>query len=312
MVVQKAKSAIALEFNGENSYVAIPNKLNTSRNFSIFVSFGYDEINISKYEINDYNSIFSIPGFDTTLTVNSFFDLTFQFWSKTLESLAISTKALRAGKYNAIITVKSKTRYQNVVKLYINGELVGESAFDKMSNLRDSKYLYLGVGDPDREEKNNWFKGTIDTFATYNTDLTERECSQLGNNTHRSLFGLESGPSLSSYYDCKFVDYGELLDLKKSVNGTIVNCEQVNVYKTPDFKKPIPYRREGKFEVLYHKENGYKDGYWISWTSRDNQLKYLDSYYKSGTGYQKDGLTTCSYRVISRDSIDNYHHILVK
>lgn len=318
-VVQKARAATALEFNGEDSYVAIPNRLTGSRNFSIFASFGYDEINVSEYEITDNNSIFSIPGFDTTLTINSFFDLTFQFWKKNLESISIPTKALRAGRYNVIITVRSKVLNENtddyqppIVKMYVNGKLVGENTFDKLSNLRKSKYLYLGVGDPDREEKRNWFKGTIDTFATYNTDLTERECLQLGNNTHRSLFGLESGISLSSYYDCKFVDFGELLDLKKSANGTVVNCKQVDVFKTPDVKKPIPFRREGKFEVLTHKENGYKDGYWVSWSSRENQLKYLDSYYKSGTGYQRDGLSTCNYKIVDKDTLGNYHHILVK
>ena len=318
-VVQKARAATALEFNGEDSYVAIPNRLTGSRNFSIFASFGYDEINVSEYEITDNNSIFSIPGFDTTLTINSFFDLTFQFWKKNLESISIPTKGLRAGRYNVIITVRSKVLNENtddyqppIVKMYVNGKLVGENTFDKLFNLRKSKYLYLGVGDPDREEKRNWFKGTIDTFATYNTDLTERECLQLGNNTHRSLFGLESGISLSSYYDCKFVDFGELLDLKKSANGTVVNCKQVDVFKTPDVKKPIPFRREGKFEVLTHKENGYKDGYWVSWSSRENQLKYLDSYYKSGTGYQRDGLSTCNYKIVDKDTLGNYHHILVK
>ena len=39
--------------------------------------------------------------------------------------------------------------------MYVNGKLVGENTFDKLSNLRKSKYLYLGVGDPNREEVEN-------------------------------------------------------------------------------------------------------------------------------------------------------------
>ena len=60
-----------------------------------------------------------------------------------------------------------------IVKLYINGEKVGENTFDKLLNIKKQKYIYLGVGDPEREQKNNWFKGTIDTFATYSKALSD-------------------------------------------------------------------------------------------------------------------------------------------
>ena len=307
-----------MDFNGKDSFVAIPNKLSILRNFSIFCSFGYDEVMSSKEVVTDENSIFSIPGYDTTLTVNSFFDLTFQFWKFDLSSISLNTKGLQAGRYNAIITVDNKGANKNtvnyippIVKMYINGELVGENTFDKLLNIQKQKYIYLGVGDPEREEKKNWFKGTIDTFATYSEALSDTECKQISSNLSNSLFTFPSNEYLSSYYDMKFIDGSEVIDLKGNNNGRVFNCKQKFVQTTKSIEKPIPHRKEGKFKVLPHKENGYKDGYWVSWTSRKNQLRYLDRYYTLKSEYQTDGLTSCRYK--EEDYSDRgYHHLTVR
>jgi len=317
-VVQKGREGVALKFNGTDSFVAIPNKLSILRNFSIFVSFSYNNIMSDVDLVTDENSIFSIPGFDTTLTVNSFFDLTFQFWKNDLSSISIPTKGLQAGNFNAIITVDNKGANKNtkdyippIVKFYINGKKVGENTFDKLLNIQKQPYIYLGVGDPDRKEKNNWFNGTIDTFATYSTALTDGECSQLGSNLTNSLFTLKSNDELVSYYDMKFVNGTELIDLKGKSNGRVFNCEQINTQKTTNILKPIPHRKSGKFKILPHNENGYKDGYWINWTSRENQLKYLNNYYSLKSQYQKDGLSNCKFKLRNLFSSDNYHHLEV-
>lgn len=317
-VVQKGRAGTAIQFNGKDSFVAIPNKLTASRNFSIFVSFGYDQVMSNKEVITDENSIFSIPGFDTTLTVNSFFDLTFQFWKKDLSSIAIPTKGLQAGRFNAIITGDVKGANQNtidyippIIKFYLNGQLVGENTFDKLNYIQTSKYIYLGVGNPDRDSKKNWFNGTIDTFALYNGVLTEEECLQLGNNINNSLFNLDSSDRLVSYYDGKFINNNELIDLKGKNNGRVFNCTQITTQLASDIEKPIPFRREGKFKVLPHQEHGYKDGYWVSWTSRKNQLKYLNNYYEIKSDYQNDGLTSCRFVILEEDHED-YHYYKVR
>jgi len=318
-VKQRGRETVALEFNGKDSFVAIPNKLSILRNFSIFTSFSYNEIVSDPIQVTDENSIFSIPGFDTTLTVNSFFDLTFQFWKNDLSSISINSKALQSGQFNAIVTIDNKGANKRtkdyippIVKLYINGELVGENTFDKLLNIQKQPYIYLGVGDPDRKEKNNWFKGTIDSFATFNEVLTEEECAQLGSNLNKSLFSLKSSDKLVSYYDTKFVDGSELIDLKGKSNGRVFNCKQKPVQKCKDILKPIPYRRDGKFKVLPHRENGYKDGYWMTWTSRENQLRYLKNYYSLKSNYQKDGLTNCKFKERNRFSSGNYTHVEVQ
>lgn len=314
-VIQKGRQSKSLEFNGKDSFVVIPNKLNSFRNFSIFVSFGYDTIVSNENLITDENAVFSIPGFDTNLNINSFFDLTFQFWKKDLSSISIHTKGLQTGRFNAIITVDNKGTENNgipIVKFYVNGTLVGKNTFDKLKPIQKEKFLYLGVGDPNREEKNNWFKGTIDTFSTYSEVLTEEEALQLGSNIDSSLFSLESSTKLTNYYDMKFVDGNEIIDLKGNNNARVFNCDQVNTQHLSDITKPLPFRREGKFKLLPHNENGYKDGYWVNWTSRKNQLKYLDNYYNLKSNYQNDGLTTCTYAEVDNIKSIGYHHIKVK
>jgi len=311
-VIQKGREGVSLEFNGKDSFVAIPNKLSVIRDFTIYTSFGYNDIISDVDQVTDENSIFSIPGFDTTLTVNSFFDLTFQFWKQDLSSISLPTKGLQAGRYNAIITVSKAGNYlPPLVRFYLNGKKVGQSPFDKMLNIRKQKYIYLGVGDPERKEKNNWFKGTVDTFATYSEALSDKECAELGNNFSNSLFSLSSKDYLISYYDMKFVNGTELLDLKGESNGRVFNCNQTLTQTSTDIFKPIPHRKKGKFKVLPHKENGYKDGYWISWTSRENQLRYLNNYYTFKSNYQRDGLTSCKYKERNRFDSKNYHHLEV-
>jgi hypothetical protein len=314
-VLQRGREGVTIDFNGQDSMVAIPNRLSSSRNFSIFVSFGYDKIGTSKEVITDNNSIFSIPGFDTTLTVNSFFDLTFQFWKKDLSSIALHTKGLQTGRFNAVITGDVKGANNNttnyippIIKFYVNGIKVGENTFDKLSNIQNSSYIYLGVGNPEREEKRNWFNGNIDTFALYNSTLTDDEILELSSNLTHSLFTLSSADKLVSYYDGKFINGNELIDLKGGQNGRVFNCTQSITQLTTNITKPIPFRREGKFKVLPHQENGYKDGYWVSWTSRKNQLKYLDNYYSLKSDYQNDGLTTCKFVVLEEEYRGYYHY----
>ena len=92
----------------------------------------------------------------------------------------------------------------------------------------------------------------------------------------------------------------------------IKNCTQVRTQETLDKVVYLPNRKPGKFKMLPHTENGYKDGYWVSWTSRENQLKYLDNYYNKKTNYTKDGLSTLNYKILDSYSENNYHYLGVK
>jgi len=310
IIPQYTRNTVGLEFNGKDSFVGIKNTLKSTRNFSIYTSFNISKVNSIEKEITDNNSIFSIPGFDTTLTINSFFDVYFQFWKKDLSSISLTSKLFPQGHVNALVTINNTT--SPLVTLYINGIKVGSNGFDKLSLIQKSSMLYLGVGDPNREEKNNWFKGIIDRFAIFDTDLNKKDSLYLSSCTDFTLFNKEYSQNIKHYYEMLNVNGNTLMDLVGNNDGYIHNCEQVYTPVQKDIKKPLPHRRKGEFKVLPHKENGYKDGYWVNWASRENQLRYLRKYYENRSDYQKDGLSTLKYTIRNSFNNGNYNHLEVK
>jgi len=308
---QYTRNSVALKFNGNDSFVGIKNTLKSTRDFSIFTSFNLNQINSKENEITDNNSIFSIPGFDTTLAVNSFFDIYFQFWKRDLSSISLTSKLFPEGHVNALISFNNTVSPFSAT-LYINGVEVGSNTFDKLSNLQKSSMIYLGVGDPDRKEKNNWFKGSIDRFVIFDTNLNEEQSLDITTCNDFTLFNKEYSSNIKHYYEMLNVNGNTLKDIVGNNDGYIHNCEQTYIPIQKDIEKPLPYRRKGEFKVLPHDENGYKDGYWVNWASRKNQLKYLRKYYENRSDYQNDGLSTIKYKISDYNNTNNYHHLQVK
>lgn len=322
-VIQKGREGVGFRFNGESSFVKCPNILNSYRNFTIYCSFVVDKLTIQEYEITDEMSIFSIPGFDTALNYNSFRDFNFQFWKKDLSSISIPSDKLPEGAYNVVITLdnmasNSKDQYGEYVpdiKMFINGEYVSHNFFDKLLPIQEQDFLYLGVGNPERDAKQNWFNGVINSFAVYNEVLSDDLCKQISANINSSLYKFSDREFLKLYYDMKFLDESRVVDLSNNGNdGYISNVEQVPTQYSTETYIPIPSRKEGKFKVLPHSENGYKDGYWVSWNSRKNQINYYSKFYNDRSKYTEDGISTLPNNYTIRDEFtsNNFHHLEVQ
>ena len=310
-VVQSARDGIGLQFDGSKSYVGVKNIFNMVRNFTIVTNFTIDQIVNSKKEITDEFAIFSIPGFDTTFTYNSFRNFTFQFWDKDQSSHSITSEHFPEGTFTAAITINNRSP-KKTVALYINGKLVKEVEHKRLSDIKTPEYFYLGVGDPERTKKPNFFKGKINTFCIYDKLLNDFTISNLSKNTEFSAFNFGNSSDLKLYYDGKFVKGSTLLDLSgNNNNGTVMGCDQVVTQQSKEKFVSIPSRREGKYEVLPHDENGYKDGYWVNWASRENQMDYYNKYYSKKTNYQQDGLTSCRFKEVENFSSGNLHKFKV-
>lgn len=117
-VVQSARDGVGLQFDGSKSYVGVKNIFNMVRNFTIVTNFTIDQIVNSKKEITDEFAIFSIPGFDTTFTYNSFRNFTFQFWDKDQSSHSITSEHFPEGTFTAAITINNRSP-KKTVALYI-------------------------------------------------------------------------------------------------------------------------------------------------------------------------------------------------
>jgi len=311
VVSQKSRDGIQLELDGSNSFVACPNVFNNVRDFSIFINFTIDKINSFEDNITDVNSVFSIPGFDTALTYNSFRNFAFQFWKKDLSSMNIHSNHFPEGTYSAIITIENKSNPKKVT-FYLNGEKIGDLAYDKLYDIKSSKYFYLGAGNPERSENQNFMKGGINSFAVFNEVLSDIQIKKLSTNIHHSLFNLHL-PTPLTYYDGKFLRDNTLIDLSGNGNdATAFGCKVRITKKSTETTVDIPLRRKGKFQALAHEENGYTKGYWKSWQSRENQLDYYKKYYNNNPNLESDGLSTLFFTPTSTDTDGNYHHLKVK
>lgn len=309
-VIQKSRDGVGLKFNGNSSFVACPNIFNIQRDFSIVVNFKVDKIESVDSDITDNNSIFSIPGFDTALSYNSFRNFIFQFWKSDLSSMSINSKHFKEGSYTAVITIENKSKPKKI-NLYINGERIGESTYDKLYNIGKPNFIYLGVGDPDRDKDQNWFNGIINYFAIYNHSLSKVDIKRLNKNISKSLFDLGID-GMSVYYEGKILNGNQLVDLSGNSNhGTAFNCSTEITKFTPELTLPVPHRRKGKFKCLPHNENGYKDGYWISWKSRENQLDYLKKYYDNELIEFNNGLSSLTYNLVEYKQSENLHYLKV-
>ena len=326
-IIQKGREGIGLQFNGKDTFVKCRNVISSLKNTTIFCSFQVDKLTIEELQIIDEMSVFSVPGFDTALSYNSFRNLNFQFWKKDLSSISIPSEKLPEGSYNFAVSIDTKGRnhYTSdyippVVRVYANGKEIGSNTFDKMKPIQQQLYLYLGVGNPEREEKANWFNGIIDVFAIYDGIADDKFSKQLTSNINNSLYSFDNSDKLKIYYDFKFTqqtsqDISRAIDLSGNGNdGYIYNGKQVNTQYTTETYIPIPSRDKGKYRVLPHNENGYKDGYWVSWNSRKNQINYYSKFYNDRTLYKEDGLSTLPNNYTIRDefSTGNFHHLEVQ
>lgn len=307
----------ALNFNGKDSYIEFRNNFSPARNFSIFLSFQTLGIDPNVELMTDNQSIFSIPGYDTNLRYDSFFNLSYQYWLKSDKvwedkplAHSIVDKSLYKGQFNVVLTYDGKSnRNYCTNKFFINGSLAGEHSYKKLYGISKPGKFFLGAGDPYRYDKPNFFNGNISKFIIFNEALSDSDCIDLTNLNKLELNDLEE-TAVSNYYDFSTTD--NILEDKVGFNnGTIFNCTQTDINHVQDLDKVIPNRKLGEFETLDHKENGYKDGYWIAWNSRLNQIRYINTLNSGKTDYAVDGLNNCTFREYNSETNDNVHHFTV-
>jgi len=310
---QNGVNGIGIEFNGESSLVRFTNVCNFRKPLTIYTTFKPYRVKTTSTEITDEFAIYSIPGQDLNLSYNSFNTYKFETFNKYGEPHSIHTKNLPPLACKSIVTINPRTKQ---IEFYLNGEKIGRKGIkDLLYPYWDEKYMYLGVGNPLREEKQKYFYGYITEFAIFSRELNTVEIKALNNNSRYGLtqeFGEYSPQTdLEVYYDGRHTVGNSLKDLSgKDNNGQLIECNLVETYQPQEYTQLVPSRRYSTFEVLKHKENGYKNGYWVNWASRENQMRYYEKI-KEGINLDSDGISTLRYKTISNKNKDNYHHLVV-
>ena len=304
----------SLKLNGINAYVKVKNTIDFRSSFSIFISFYPDKLYLNHKKKSDEFTAFSIPGYDLALGYTSFSRYNFCFFDSQLKPYYVNSTIKKNHKTNMMIVFNSVDKK---VKVYQDGELIGETEeYRKLFPYHKEEHYYLGVGNPIREEIPNFFKGYINSFAQWNTPLSEDEVkhyssleSELLNHNYKNYNSLEY---LNVYYDANYIKDYKLIDISENGNeGEIINCEIVDldIPKYTDVK--IPHRRKGLFKSLKHDENGFDGQQWKDKSTRYNQLRFLNEVSNHPSLINNDGLSTLKYHTYGKSEENNIIHMNV-
>jgi beta-1,4-galactosyltransferase 1 len=289
----------SLQFNGNKSYVR--GKLDfdiTKGNFSFFVSFSPEDIFCDPTKDVDTYTVFSIPGYDTSISFNSFSRYNFLSFDKDDKSIYIDSKIKPNYKTNILVTLDNNNK---LIEMYQDGVKIGDAFFEtELRPYYDQRYFFLGVGKPNRKGDERYFKGTIDTFALFQHVLNDEEIKDV------SLNGNIADKRPLIHYDTSEMDNHLLKDLSGNGNdGNINNCyivtPNLNEYKVVK----IPHRRKSVFRTLSHEKNGYVDNGWKNKATRWNQLRYHNEVYLNDDLLRNDGLSDLSFMEHGVNRINN-------
>ena len=293
----------ALKFNGINAYVKSKNIIDFNSSFTIFVSFYPNQLELNHLKQSDEFTIFSIPGYDFAISYTSFRRYNFCTFDSKLNALYVNSNIKTNYKTNMVISFDINDK---IFRVFQDGKFIGKTnPYNRLYPYKNKSNFYLGVGKPDREIIPNYFKGFIDSFAYYDTLLSDKEIKEISK-SKILLKNIKSGINLKTHYDSNYIKNYKLTDLSENDNdGEIINCEIVNINLDNFIKVKIPYRRKSLFQLLPHEENGFIGNKWKDQATRWNQLRFENEVAKHISLINNEGLSTLTYHTHGINKFEN-------
>ena len=281
-----------VKFNGINSYVKGRNTFNFNHDLTIFVSFYPDELTCDHTKEIDEFSIFSIPGYDFSISYNSFSRYNFCTFDSGKNVLYVNSKIKTNYKTNICVTISN---IDKIINVYQDGIIIGSvENFEKLYPYTKEEFFYIGVGNPNRLENPKYFKGYFDSLIVFSESLSSEEVFNLSQKYSYSKYLLPE--SVKLYYDAKIISGYKLIDLSGNGNdGEIVNCELGKELIDEYTIIQVPFRRESDFQLLEHEENGFLGYKWKDQATRWNQLRFLNEVSKNERFIGSEGLSNLEY-----------------
>ena len=310
------KNVYGLYFDGTQSYIKIEKKdlLDFSKNRTILISFKPDDLVSNPNAEYDDFTVFSIPGYDTNISYNSFRRYKVDVWDDKNKCISMNSEILTNHFTQIALVINAE---EKTISFYKDGELVSRDFYKgKLKDYSKEQYFYLGVADPKRSDA-NYFSGIISEFAIYNDILTRKELETLSeyaleNSLMENFKGYNSSHKLMLYYDSKFVRNNYIMDLTFNKNdGQVFVSHFTKSTESLGKMIDVPYRRVGLFKLLSHKTNSWDNGNWVHSETRINQIKFLNEIKQDLYDTTKDGLNSCMYQIIGDTHIQNYHRLSV-
>lgn len=269
-IKNRSISKKALEFNGINSYIKVNNNIDYTKNIKISVSFRIQP-DIDSTKTYEEWTIFSIPGYDMTLSaIDLFGTYKFELWDFKKKVYSITTNQLPIHFTNIVIEIDTK---DCMVNLFQNREWVGSfEYYKKLYDYSNEKWFYIGNANPYRGNNSKEFYGYISEFKVYNDD--------------------------NKIIDLDIQNYKDGI-IKNNVNSNkleVFSCDLIHIDGSKYEYLQIPKKRLGTFKLMKHTNNGFQNGKWKDINTRVNQIQYNK---KSNTS----GLNDLKYNTI--DKLDN-------
>jgi len=288
----------SLKFNGNDALVKCKNVIDLNSNATFFISFYPDKLHLNHTRETDEFTVFSIPGWDFAICYNSFSRYNFCAFDTSHNALYVNSKIKTNYKTNMAVVLD---RDEKIIKVYQDGVFIGETPmFKKLYFYKKEPFFYLGVGNPNREKTENYFRGTIDRFAYFDDILNNDEVFDISTNEDKSLRNdfknYKSSLDLKIYYDANFIENYQLVDLSgNGNNGIIVKCEIVDSSYNEFTEIKIPFRRKSLFRSLPHEQNGFLGTKWKDQATRWNQLRFLNEVSINNELLYNDGLSDLEF-----------------
>ena len=292
------RSGKSLRFNGKDALVKCKNVFNLNSNATFFISFFPDKLHLNHTKESDEFTVFSIPGWDFAICYNSFSRYNFCAFDSDHNALYVNSKIKPNYKTNMVIVVD---RDDKIIKVYQDGIFIGQTpVYRKLYFYKKEPHFYLGVGNPNREKTENYFRGTIDAFAYFEEKLNDDEIFDISLNDSESLTNnfkrYKSSLDLKLYYDVNFIENYQLVDLSGNGNNGIINkCEIVDSKYKEFAEVKIPHRRPSLFRSLPHEQNGFLGTKWKDQATRWNQLRFLNEVSLNKDLLYNDGLSDLEF-----------------
>jgi hypothetical protein len=292
------RDGASLVFNGNDSLVKCENTIDLNQNATFFISFNPSKLILDHTKESDEFTIFSIPGWDFAVCYNSFHRYNFCAFDSLKNALYVNSKIKPTYKTNITVVLDND---EKIIKVYQDGEFIGETpTFKKLYFYRKEPHFYLGVGKPDREKMENYFKGTLDIFAYFEEKLGDEDIKKISNNEKEYFKKTFDDETLSSflkiYYNSDHIKNYQLIDLSgNNNNGMIKNCDIIKSTYTEFTEVKIPHRRPSTFDSLIHESNGFLNNKWKDQATRWNQLRFINEVSVNDELLEYDGLSTLEF-----------------
>lgn len=313
-VYQKVSNSVGMKFNGKTSYIEAPIDFKL-RNFTILVSLEPEEIIFDSYNEVDEYSIVAFPGYDMGFSFDSFNRYKFETWNYRKKLYTLTTDIEYARKIVLVVTVNQR---ENKIKLFSDGKKVDEMEYEKRLLKYDQKESFF-IGRPgSSENKRQYFDGIIDYFALWNHSLEEEQIKIITDNLHMGLSagfdGYEAPHCLELCYDMKASSWETIYDLSgHRRDAEVFDCHRVSIEQNQPYHEIIvPWRRDSKFYLLGHSENGYVDNQWKHPETRKNQIRFNEKIVSGDFNEQKDGLSTLRFKLNEETRKGRVHTLKVR